>query len=84
MSISSCLAATAGSRASSVSFPEAAARRPPARARAALATAPRSGFAAVGEGNRSTAAVPVTAASHQPASRSGIIALVPGEAAART
>ena len=59
----------------------AAARRPAASARAAPAAAPRSGFAAVGEGNRSAAAVPETEASHQPASRSGIIATVPGEAA---
>ena len=83
-SISSCLAAIERSSAAWAPSPVIAARTPSESDRAARATAPRSGFAAPGGESASAAAVPKTDASHQPASRSGIIAAVPGEATGRT
>ncbi len=51
---------------------------------ASLSAAARSGLPGLDGDMASTAAVPATEASHQPASRSGTMLIVPGEAAGST
>ena len=78
--ISSCLAAWPAWWSAAVAVPRAAASSAPASARAEPTAAARSRSPGDGGESSNTAAVATAEASHQPASRSGIMLTVPGVA----
>ena len=82
--ISWCLASWQAWVSAAVAVPRAEASRCPPSVRAERAAASRSRSPGDGAGISRTTAVETTAASHQPASRSGIMLIVPGVATGST